>query len=210
MTLLRALGLLLIAGTAFADDGASPPDELLFCTTCHGVQLMGNSALGAPRLSGLPAWYTKQQLRSFKSGWRGTHEKDGTGLEMLSMAQGLSEVQVDAAAVFVSATRSPLPVRTQAGNSEEGELFYMTCATCHGTAGEGNKELGSPPLKDLNDWYMIEQLRKFRSGQRGFHPDDAFGLQMKSATDILPNDRAIADVVAYIMTLKNDNNPGDP
>ena len=30
-----------------------PADEFVYCTVCHGVQLMGNPTIEAPRLSGM-------------------------------------------------------------------------------------------------------------------------------------------------------------
>lgn len=203
------MALLLLAGLAIADDEVVPPEEFLYCATCHGVQLMGNPVLRAPRLSGLPAWYVEQQLRGFRSGWRAGHDGDEAGLEMAPMAGALTEKQVGEVAAYVERTRSPAPERTLGGEPADGAAFYATCSSCHGVNGEGNRDMGSPPLVGLDDWYLLEQLRKFRRGLRGAHPDDTFGLQMKAATAILPDDRAIADVVAYIMTLNNDNNTGD-
>ena len=209
MTILRSLALLLLASLAIADDEVVLPGEFLYCETCHGVQLMGNPVLTAPRLSGMPAWYVEQQLRGFRAGWRAGHDGDDAGLEMAPMAKALTNEQIGEVAGYVARTRSPAPERTLDGEPDDGAFFYTTCSSCHGVNGEGNRDMGSPPLVGLNDWYLLEQLRKFRGGLRGTHPDDTFGLQMKAATDILPDDRAIADVVAYIMTLNNDNNPGD-
>lgn len=201
---MRFLGVLLalsLPALAVAEDGAIPPDSLNYCTTCHGVQMMGNETLKAPRLSAMPAWYVERQLLGFSKGWRGTHADDAEGLEMRPMAAALNDDGIRAAAEFVAATRSAPAERTLPGDPDGGALFYSTCSTCHGEQGEGNRQFGSPPLAGLNDWYLVAQLRKFRAGLRGAHPDDATGLQMKAATDILPDDAAIADVVAYITTL---------
>jgi cytochrome c553 len=201
--------LLVMSGLAYADEGAVLPEEFIFCTTCHGVQMMGNDALRAPRLSGMDAWYVAKQLRGFRAGWRGTHAHDVTGLEMLPMAMALSEKQIDAVARHVATTRSRLPERSLDGDPVAGESLYASCAACHGVNAEGKPELGSPALRGLNDWYIAEQLRKFRQRIRGSHPNDRFGQQMRAATDSLPDDKAIADVVAYITMLDNDKNPGD-
>jgi len=48
---------------------------------------------------------------------------------------------------------------------------------------------------------MTRQLKNFRVGIRGAHPDDAFGAQMRPMAMVLTNDEAIADVVAYITSL---------
>lgn len=210
MRALRIPLLLFVAGIACAEEGALPPSEFVYCTTCHGVQMMGNEALGAPRLSGMDAWYVAKQLRAFRLGWRGGHDSDAAGREMAPMALALDDGQIDAAAHWVAGTRSPPPEPTLDGNPADGELLYTTCSSCHGVNGEGNPQLGSPALHGLNDWYLAEQLRKFRQRYRGMHRDDASGQQMRAAIDILPDERAIADVVAYIQTLNDDKKPGDP
>lgn len=192
-------GLLSIA--ASAEDAVIPEDGLVYCTVCHGVQLMGNQVLKAPRISGLDGWYVKRQLLAFKNGWRGTHDGDVIGREMQPMAAALSDVQIDRAVTFVAATRSEVPARIVRGDVENGAGLYTTCAACHGAVGEGNEELGGPALAAMNDWYLVTQLRNYRAGYRGSHQQDTYGQQMRAAIQVLPNDAAIADVVAYIATL---------
>ena len=53
----------------------------------------------------------------------------------------------------------------------------------------------------MSDWYLAAQLRNFRQGIRGTHPDDGFGWQMGLMSEILQDDQAVDDVVAYINTL---------
>jgi cytochrome c oxidase subunit 2 len=53
----------------------------------------------------------------------------------------------------------------------------------------------------MSDWYMVIQLQKFRSGLRGDHPEDIYGLQMVPFATLLPDEQALVDVVAYINTL---------
>lgn len=188
---------------AFADDELPiPADDLVFCTVCHGVQLMGNPIIEAPRLSGMEAWYVEQQLKSFKKGLRGAHDGDILGHEMQPMAEALSEQQIHEAAAFVNATRSePAPV-TVNGDAEKGKAYFSTCAACHGVNGEGNQALGSPALTIVNDWYLVTQLMNFKNGSRGATPGDIYGMQMRASVQMLPDEKAIADVVSYITTLR--------
>ena len=58
-------------------DGPVASDDLVFCTTCHGVQLMGNAVIKAPRLSGMETWYVEQQLRNFKNSILAVAAADG-------------------------------------------------------------------------------------------------------------------------------------
>jgi len=195
---------ILVAGSQWvaADDAmVVPPDDLVYCTVCHGVQLMGNQNILAPRLSELPDWYVELQLKAFKNGWRGTHETDVAGLEMRPMAAALSDEQIQAAGKFVSATQSPLPQHTLDGDIADGKKNYMSCAVCHGENGEGNEALHAPPLTGLNDWYLLTQLRNYRDGIRGSNPADNYGVQMRATVQILDDDHAMQNVVRYITTL---------
>ena len=56
------------------------------------------------------------------------------------------------------------------------------CASCHGENGEGNRLLNAPSLQRLEGWYFLEQMRKFRSGERGYHPQDIGGQAMAAAS----------------------------
>lgn len=183
------------------DDLVIPPDELVYCTVCHGVQLMGNHTLEAPRLSGMDAWYVEQQLDAFKKGWRGRHGGDLIGMEMQTMAAALSDEQIRLAGEFVSNNRSPRPEPTIDGNAEAGKKHYTSCAACHGQNAEGNEALGAPALTDLDDWYLVRQLSNYMDGVRGSDPADIYGMQMRASTQLLGSDDAINDVVKYITSL---------
>ena len=183
------------------DDLIVAPDEFVYCTVCHGVQLMGNVNINAPRLSDMEVWYVEQQLHSFKKGWRGTHDGDLVGMEMQPMASVLTDEQIAEAAVFVNRTRSPLPSVTVDGDADAGRRHYTTCAACHGVNAEGNEALGAPALTGLNDWYLVRQLQNYLSGVRGSDPADNYGMQMRASAQLLGSDEAIQDVVTYITTL---------
>ena len=86
-----------------------------------------------------------------------------------------------------------LPSGPPAGTGVYGQI----CAACHGLAGEGKEELFSPSITGLPVWYLEEQLRKFRSGQRGFDPGDLPGQQMR-AISLTLTDEQIKDVVATV------------
>lgn len=59
------------------------------CQTCHGEKGEGSEVLGGPRLTGQHDWYLIRQLKNFKAGVRGVHEKDTYGQTMSSMAYAL-------------------------------------------------------------------------------------------------------------------------
>jgi cytochrome c oxidase subunit 2 len=201
--LLATITLLWAGAAAARDDLPIPADEFVYCTTCHGVQLMGNPIIKAPRLSGMEAWYVEQQLKNFRGGIRGAHDADETGVDMQPMAAVLSDEQIGEAAAFVMATRSPPPADTVTGDPAKGKAHYSTCAACHGVDGTGNEALGSPNLTIPNDWYLVTQLKNFKNGVRGSHPADSYGMQMRASVQLLADDDAIMDVVSYINTLRN-------
>ena len=200
--MLTAVALLALTSLVRAEDELPiPADEFVYCTVCHGVQLMGNSIIEAPRLSGMESWYVESQLRAFKKGWRGKHERDVVGMEMQPMAAALTDEQIKEVSAFVAATRSDLPPETINGDTDKGKAHYSTCAACHGVNGEGNIALGSPALTGQNDWYLVRQLKHFRDGTRGGQPGDTYGMQMRASAGLLSDDEAILDVVKYISTL---------
>ncbi len=200
--MLTAVAMLALTSPIRAEDELPiPADEFIYCTVCHGVQMMGNSIIKAPRLSGMERWYVENQLRAFKKGWRGKHEKDVVGMEMQPMAAALTEEQIKEVSAFVAATRSDHPPETINGDADRGKAHYSTCAACHGVNGEGNIALGSPALTGQNDWYLVRQLKHFRDGTRGGQPGDTYGMQMRASAGLLSDDEAILDVVKYLSTL---------
>jgi cytochrome c553 len=53
----------------------------------------------------------------------------------------------------------------------------------------------------LNDWYLVQELQNFREGARGADPADIWGQQMRINALAL-DDQAMADVIAYVQTLR--------
>ncbi len=93
------------------------------------------------------------------------------------------------------------PAAIAAGDVAKGKTLYAICSACHGASGEGMAALNAPANAGQDPWYMTRQLKNFRAGIRGAHPDDAFGAQMRPMAMVLADDQAIADVVAYISSL---------
>ncbi|MFC3121022.1 c-type cytochrome [Agaribacter flavus] len=190
-----------IAGSDF-EDLLPVPESLVTCMVCHGSQLMGSEGTRAPRLLGLQPWYLRNQIDAFKKGWRGVHEDDVTGYEMLPVAQSITPEMLEEAINFIARATAPLPDKTIDGDPISGEKLYTQCAACHGASGEGNEALGAPRLTGLNDWYISTQLNYFKSGVRGGDPENTNGVIMASAAQSLSDDKMIADVTAYISSLQ--------
>jgi cytochrome c oxidase subunit 2 len=191
------------ASAQVSGDAAAGKPLYAVCAACHGLQAEGNLALNAPKLSGQGDWYLKRQLKYFKNGARGTHDKDVFGKMMAPMAATLAD---DAAMDNVVAYIKTLPDNpapaTMKGNAKNGQKPYATCGTCHGADGRGMQATNAPRLKGMSDWYMATQLKNFRQGIRGAHRKDMYGPQMASMAAILIDDQATSDLVAYINSLR--------
>lgn len=98
-----------------------------------------------------------------------------------------------------SETQEPGP-----GTVQAGEARYAVCASCHGPEGQGNQGMNAPKLAGLSDWYLQRQLEYYQAGVRGAHEEDTYGQQMAGMMASLPDEQAIADVVAYIASLPDE------
>lgn len=172
------------------------------CVACHGADGAGNAALNAPRIAGQEAWYLRRQLENFKSGIRGTHEKDIYGQQMRPMAMTLADdAAIDNVVAYVATLDAPAPEDSAEGDAEAGKSAYAACAACHGADGGGNEALNAPGLAGQHGWYIARQLANFKAGVRGTHEKDVYGQQMRPMAMTLPDEAAIANVTAYIESL---------
>ncbi|XKE43804.1 c-type cytochrome [Halomonas organivorans] len=169
------------------------------CTACHGEKGQGRQATGAPRLAGLGTDYLVRQLRNFRVGARGTHEQDVQGRQMRPFARSLAgeAAMRDLAAHIATLPMGPSPLTVE-GDPRQGRRLYRSCANCHGTEGQGDPRYKAPRLAGMNDWYLVRQLEHFRAGIRGRHPRDPYGNQMVDMAQVLVDEAAVRDVVAYI------------
>ena len=213
-----------------SDVGIEGEDLWDTCSFCHGAQGQGGPALDAPALAGLQAWYIERQLYNFKNRIRGTHYDDVPGVQM-SIVTGMvrNDATIKNIAAYIESLEPGAPPELAANGEvagtarpfiwrskyaaldhpsapdiERGKTLYESgCVACHGADGDGNESLGAPRIANQADWYMHRQLQYFKDGLRGSNPADTFGLQMSVFAKILPDEQAIADVVAYIKTLNS-------
>ena len=108
---------------------------------------------------------------------------------------------IGATAVLTALTSLP-PAALAQGDAERGKALYAVCATCHGDNGQGMQDMNGPALAGREPWYLRRRLENFKSGARGSDSRDIFGLQMAPMAQLLQDEQAIADVVAYISSLK--------
>jgi cytochrome c553 len=220
---LLAAGLALAALFAASAPGSAQEDlargQQLFslCAQCHGDAAQGNQNIGAPAIAGLPAWYVKAQLVKFSTGLRGKHFDDLEGMRMRPMslwlvaprdADGkhdvaLGEANIAAVSAYVGSLAAAQPVpAVVGGNVAAGEASWPLCGSCHGLKGEGSEPQSSPPLAGQSDWYLLRSLQKYKAGARGYDgPNDPFGATMMGMANVLADEQAMKDVIAFVSTL---------
>jgi cytochrome c oxidase subunit 2 len=186
-----------------AGDAAAGKPLYAVCAACHGLQAEGNPALHAPKLSGQGDWYLQRQLKNYKLGARGTHDKDVFGKMMAPMAATLADAAaIDNVSAYIKTLPDNPAPATVKGNAKDGQQRYVSCGACHGADGRGVQQMNAPALKGMSDWYLVTQLKNYKQGIRGAHPQDMYGPQMALMAAILRDDQAINDLVAHINTLK--------
>jgi cytochrome c553 len=101
--------------------------------------------------------------------------------------------------VSLTACNEPSPDTASLKYSED---LYDGCVQCHGVNGEGNPEVGSPSIAGLERWYVKRQLRGFKKGYRGFHPDDAGGKRMEPMARALDTDEKVDLISNYVASME--------
>jgi len=199
VTSIAAATALSVTAHAATVDGVEVSDR--FCLTCHGADGQGNVGIDAPRLAGMERWYLKHQLELFRDRLRGTHPEDLPGREMQPMAAILSDDSIEDILDWAEEWEYKPAEITISGDANRGEALYATCVSCHGNEAQGNEAMRAPALAGQNDFYLFNQLRNFKEGFRGYDSRDQYGSQMRMMAQMIPDDEAIKDIVAYINTL---------
>ena len=193
------------AGDTPALKGDARAGRYLFriCASCHGESALGNARFDAPKLAGLPEWYLVRQIKHLKRGVRGGDPRDHLAAQMIPFLRMLrTDKDIRDVAAFIASRPSPPVPATLKGDVQAGKRHYdILCQSCHGAGGEGKEIMHTPPVVYRTDWYLARQLTHFRNGIRGSHPQDIYGALMRASAGLLPDDKAVADVVAYMATL---------
>ncbi len=166
------------------------------CTSCHGMDAMGDDAMGTPRLAGQGLVFLIKQLEDYATDKR----MDTTMFIMNINAKGLSqEDRVDVAAYANSLSKdlvssdmaqvkelgNPVGVRhlgksiVMYGATERG---ITSCYTCHGFNGRGAAPI-YPMIGGQKYVYLVSQLKKWRDGTRTNDPMGQMQAVAKHMTD---------------------------
>jgi len=196
---LAYLALLLPAASVSADPAAQPNDRVtrLVTTVCQACHMSdGNSAVPLfPKLAGQHAEYLARELEDMLEGRR---RNDTMGP---ILAQFKKEDVPGLAAYYASQSAAPGTVR-DASLLESGRRIYEdgneetgvpSCSGCHGDDGSGTKRF--PRLAGQNQDYVVQELKRFRSGAR------TNVKYMKAVSERL-TDAEITAVAEYLASLK--------
>ena len=205
LSLVLLIGGLSLSGCRLGSADAATRGQDVFetCVPCHNADGSGNPEIGVPNIAGMKEWYVERELEKFRGGVRGMQFNDVEGMRMRPMALSITtDADVEAVAHYVENLPPVRHPSTLPGDPKAGATLYATCGACHGDNGAGNKDLGAPQIAGVDDWYLANELRKFKSGVRGMNPKDREGRLMRPMARTLADDDAIRNVVAYVETLK--------
>ncbi|MEM9622948.1 MAG: c-type cytochrome [Pseudomonadota bacterium] len=90
--------------------------------------------------------------------------------------------------------------------STDSAGVYGVCATCHGSAGEGNQAMQAPRLAGMETWYLLTQMRLFREGARGTAPGDMYGMVMATTAKRadLADPVVLSSLANYVAQMQRD------
>lgn len=142
------------------------------CSVCHSADASGNTAVGAPSLTGRSWLYggsDEDILHSI------THGRAGVMPPWGSLGYGRVQNLSHYVRSLSGASHEPAAAAV-------GAKYFDTCATCHGADGKGNQAMGAPDLTD-DDWLYgggLEDIRKsITDGRQGVMP--AWGSRLSEA-----------------------------
>ena len=174
------------------------------CVVCHSPDFNGVPAQRTPPLTQLSNWYLQTQLQKFKHNVRGNDLSDSDGYLMKTLMANYSHQQLADMVAHIKTHPHKAQAKLLDGDPIKGKEHYISCIACHEADGSGNEELESPAVRGLSDTYIVNQLIKFKNGTRGSGSGDQSGKLMQLSAQVLPDEQAMKDVAAYILSLEGN------
>ena len=176
-----------------------------YCLLCHGANANGNYGIRAPKISGMEPWYLARQLENFAAGARGAaargragHEMGPVGMRAESGRHARRRGGVHRHARVEAAARRP-----SAGDVAHGKNALRDLRGLSRREGRRQRRrCRRRRWRRARTGISSTQLANYQKGLRGADERDTYGAQMRAIVATLPDEKAIADVVAYINTLK--------
>jgi cytochrome c oxidase subunit 2 len=171
------------------------------CGTCHGIDGRGIEEIKAPALAGLPDYHVMEQVENFRRGLRAAAAGSGFDpvAEMHRETLELDDALFRELAMHIASLPANRPAQTLFGHPEAGRQPYQElCAECHGDRAQGDPAKRVPPLHLFNDWYLVEQIRRFRVGLRRPDPTLAESVRMHAMALRFPTLQEARDIALYV------------
>ena len=149
-------GLLAAHGAVAGDAAAGARLAAARCVACHSSTETIHAML--PLLEGQPK-------AAFIAQWRAFRERKRTAPVMLSLAQELSEQDVDNLAAHYAALMPPRVPASSGSDAGRALVERLRCADCHGPALQGTSA-GAARLGGQKARYTVWSLQLMRSGSR--------------------------------------------
>ena len=102
-------------------------------------------------------------------------------------------------AIFFAGCRNPNQEGTKvfvSNQAEKREQLVAGCVVCHGV----QEAQRGPILNGMENWYLRDQIEKFRSGVRGAHPPNRSEHLMGIAARSIPNELEAAYLAFWFST----------
>ena len=149
-------GLLVTHGTAAGDAAAGARLAAARCASCHASTETIHATL--PLLEGQPK-------AAFVAQWRAFRERNRTAPVMVSLAQELSDRDVDDLAEHYAALLPPPAPESSGSDAGRALADRLRCADCHGPALQGTSA-GVARLAGQKARYTVWSLQMMRGGAR--------------------------------------------
>ncbi len=196
---LFAASAMLLPFSLLAADLENGEEQSRSCALCHGKYMQGVAGDLYPRLAGLPAGYTENELVRLQKGRRKAH------LPMLisSMVDMMTPKDMEDVSAYLEHMTVPAEHRRQIlqapGDVARGEAIYKEeeCDSCHQKDGSGKPKKDIPPLRGQHSSYLLKQLHDFKEIIRIHDGEDT--KEDSSFAEL--DDAMLQDLVAYFSTL---------
>lgn len=205
---MRIFLFLALAGAVFGQDDSEAEHRVRHfwmneCATCHAGNGQGIDEIKAPAIAGLPDYYVMQQVRKYRDGLRGLGDEPGDEnvAFMHREAADLDDDLFRELAKLIAGLQPRQTVHSVIGDIERGEQVYAKhCAECHGGDAQGDAAKEAPPLHGFQDWYLVQQIERFRKGKRKADPWNVESVKMHLMARSLWRKRDVNGVAAFIST----------
>ncbi|MFT5471303.1 MAG: cytochrome c oxidase subunit 2 [Verrucomicrobiales bacterium] len=181
------------------------------CAGCHGQDGKGVDAIKSPAIAGLPDYYVMQQIRKYRLGLRGAEKSEENVYFMHREAEALGDELFKDLARIISGMEPHRTLHSTIGDIERGKRLYQKhCTDCHGPAAAGDAAKEAPPLHGFQDWYLVEQIERFKRGRRKSDPLNLESVKMHLMARSLWRRSDINALAAFITSNLDGQTDADP